>query len=40
MVWWLIDDKDVGTVRVGIGKFNTEKDIDALLEAVQELSEE
>ena len=37
---WLKDEKYLGTVRVGIGKFNTEKDIDALLEAVQELSEE
>ena len=28
---WLKDDKNFGTVRVGIGKFNTEDDIDALL---------
>lgn len=37
---WLKDEKYLGTVRVGIGKFNTEKDIDTLLDAVQELSEE
>lgn len=37
---WLKDDKNLGTVRVGIGKFNTEDDIDALLDAVREISEE
>lgn len=37
---WLKDDKNLGTVRVGVGKFNTEEDIDALLEAVREISEE
>lgn len=37
---WLKDDKNLGTVRVGIGKFNSEKDIDALIEAVREISEE
>lgn len=37
---WLKDDKYLGTVRVGIGKFNTEEDIDALLEAIREISEE
>lgn len=37
---WLKDEKNVGTVRVGIGKFNTEEEIDALLEAVREISEE
>lgn len=37
---WLKDDKNLGTVRVGIGKFNTEDDIDTLLDAVREISEE
>lgn len=37
---WLKNDKNLGTVRVGIGKFNTEEDIDALLDAVREISEE
>lgn len=37
---WLKDDKNLGTVRAGIGKFNTEDDIDALLDAVREISEE
>ena len=37
---WLKDDKYLGTVRVGVGKFNTEEDIDALLDAVREISEE
>lgn len=37
---WLKDDKNLGTVRVGVGKFNTEEDIDALLDAVREISEE
>ena len=37
---WLKDDKYLGTVRVGVGKFNTDEDIDALLEAVREISEE
>lgn len=37
---WLKDNKNLGTVRVGIGKFNTEDDIDALLDAVREISEE
>ena len=37
---WLKDKKYLGTVRVGIGKFNTIQDIDALLEAIREISEE
>lgn len=37
---WLKDEKYLGTVRVGIGKFNTKEDIDALLEAIREISEE
>lgn len=37
---WLKDDKYLGTVRVGVGKFNTDEDIDALLDAVREISEE
>lgn len=37
---WLKDDKYLGTVRVGIGKFNTDEDIDALIDAVREISEE
>ncbi len=37
---WLKDEKYLGTVRVGIGKFNTEEDIDTLLEAIREISEE
>ena len=37
---WLKDEKNLGTVRVGIGKFNTEEDIDVLLDAVREISEE
>ena len=37
---WLKDEKYLGTVRVGIGKFNTIQDIDALLEAIREISEE
>lgn len=37
---WLKDEKYLGTVRVGIGKFNTKEDIDALLKAIREISEE
>lgn len=37
---WLKDEKYLGTVRVGIGKFNTKEDIDALLGAIREISEE
>lgn len=32
--------KYLGTVRVEIGKFNIEGDIDALLEAIKKISEE
>lgn len=34
---WLKDEETSGTVRVGIGKFNTKEDIDALCDALQEL---
>lgn len=35
----LEDKKSLGTVRVGIGRYNTEKDLDALVNAVNELCE-
>lgn len=34
---WLKDENTSGTVRVGIGKYNTKQDIDALVEALLEL---
>lgn len=37
---YLKDDEYVGTVRVGIGKYNTREEIDRLIEAINEISEE
>lgn len=34
---WLKDEETLGTVRVGIGRYNTKADIDALCSALQEL---
>jgi len=34
----LINDKEYnGTIRIGVGKFNTKEDINALCEALEEL---
>lgn len=35
---WLKDDISSGTVRIGIGKYNTKQEIDALVKAVEELA--
>ena len=35
----LKDDENTGTVRVGLGRFNTRKDVDALTAAIEELNE-
>ncbi len=37
---YLRDESTLGTVRVGIGRFNTEHDIEALLKALEEIIEE
>lgn len=35
---WLKDEETLGTVRVGIGRYNTKQDIDALIDAILELA--
>ena len=37
---YLNDEKYLGTVRVGISRFTTKKDIDLLVNAIREVSEE